>query len=160
MIRIRCIRVLDTEFTTLVVDYPYDLRFEEMSLVEKFREHYRKLYAELTGEEVAVDIDFVDIPKKVDPVSICQLTAAEMDINMDALFGKTRHPDVVLARMFATQICLDAFIPPSHIEEKTPFKNRIYSHYRNKLADRRETDDELDVRYKTICDNVMTKLTQ
>jgi len=159
MIRIRCIRVLDTEYTPIVVDYPYDLRFEEVSLVEKYRSHYKEVYSLLTGEAVTVDIDHVEIPKKVDPVSICQLTAKEMDISMDALFGKTRHPDVVLARMFANQICLDAFIPPSHIEEKTPFKNRMYSYYRNKLADRRETYPEVDARYKDVFDAVMTKLT-
>ena len=99
MIRIRCIRVLDSQYTHIAVEYPYDLRFDEASLVVRFRDRYKNLYTELTGELVTVDIDYVDIPKKVDPVKICQLTASEMGINMDALFGKTRHPDVVLARI-------------------------------------------------------------
>ena len=160
MIRIRSERVLDSDFQTLVIKYPDDLRFTEEKLIEQYRANEVEKWGNVFDQKVTIDLDYVEIPRGIDVNNICKLTAQEMGITMDAMFGKTKHKDVVLCRMFAVNICLDNLVPVAHIEERTPFKNRIYYYYMNRLTDLREDSDEVDTRYKEVFDLVMEKAKQ
>ena len=160
MIRIRSEWVLDKDFQTLVIKYPDDLRFTEEKLIEQYRSNEVEKWGNVFDQKVTIDLDYVEIPRGLDVKNICKLTAQEMGITMDALFGKTKHKDVVLCRMFAVNICLDNLIPVAHIEEQTPFKNRIYYYYLHTLVNLRETDDKIDIRYKEVFDIVMQKAKQ
>ena len=158
MIRIRSERVLDENYQTLVIKYPDDLRFAEELLIEQYRKNEVEKWGNTFHQKVTIDLDYIEIPKKVNVKNICRLTAEEMSITMDALFGKTKNREVVEARMFAVNICLDNFVSPALIEAETPFKNRIYYYYQNQLNNLRETDSKTDMRYKEVFDNVMGKL--
>lgn len=158
MIRIRNITILNEDFETLIIQYTEDLRFANMDLVEKFRGVTARKWSEVFEQEVKVDLSFVEIPKNVNVLSICNAVAKEMGIPLKALFGKTKQSDVVLGKMFAVNVCLDAYIPVSHIEEHTPFKNRIYFYYKNKLSELRDTEPEIDSRYKSVYESVMKSI--
>jgi len=158
VIRIRNINILNSKFETLFVQYPEDMRFASFELIERYRTDLTVKWSEVFREEVKVDISYIEIPKQVNVLNICNNVAKEMGISLKVLFGKSKQKEVVLGKMFAVNICLDAYIPVSHIEEHTPFKNRIYYYYKNKLADLRETEPKIDGHYKEVFDKVMKKL--
>ena len=81
-----------------------------------------------------------------------------MGLTLKGIFGKTKQGDVVKAKMFAVNIMLDAGIPVSHIEEQTPYKNRIYYYYQTTLSGLRDTEPKIDAEYKDVFDKVMTKI--
>jgi len=158
MIKIRSIRILDSSFKALVIKYPDDLRFTSSDLVEKFINNEREKWTNVFEQDVTIDIDYMEIPQSVNVLSICTHTAEEMGITLKALFGKTKQTDVVRAKMYAVNIMLDSGIPVSHIEEQTPFKNRIYYYYQNTLSGLIDTDPKVDAEYKDVFDKVMTKI--
>jgi len=158
MIKIRSIRVLDNSFKALVIKYPDDLRFTDSNLVEKFRKNEVEKWSNVFEQEVTIDIDYLEIPQSVNALSVCKHTADEMGLTLRGIFGKTKQGDVVKAKMFAVNIMLDVGIPVTHIEEQTPYKNRIYYYYQTTLSGLRDTDAKIDAEYKDIFDRVMTKI--
>lgn len=158
MIKIRSIRVLDGDYNMLVIKYPDDLRFTDADLIEKFRSNEKEKWSNVFDKDVTIDIDLVEIPKEVSVNRICELTAREFGITKKALFGKSKQKDLVEAKMFAVNVMMDSGIPVAHIEEQTPFKNRIYYYYTNKLNELRDTEPLTDAKYKMVFDNVMQKI--
>ena len=158
MIKIRCIRALDNQFNILMIKYPDDLRFSDEHLIDKFMNNEADKWSRCFDQKVTVDIDYIDIPKQVNVLAVCKNTAAEMNITMEAMFGKTKNREVVEARIFACNICLDSGIPVSHIEEHTPWKNRVAYYYQSRLLGLRETEPSMDARYQAVYDSVMNKI--
>jgi len=158
MIRLRNIVIYGEDTSTLAVQYPEDMRFANLDIIEKYKSNLTLKWSEVFEQKVTIQLSYVEIPKDVNVMNICKATAKALELNLQAMFGKSRHPDLVQGRMFAVQIMLDAYIPPSHIEEQTPFKNRMYYYYRNKLSDLRDTEPAIDAKYKDVYDKVMTSL--
>lgn len=158
MIRIRNIRVRGEDFNIMAVQYPDDMRFDSEDTINHYREYLIKKWTDIFGHPVKIDIDYIDIPRGIEVKRICELTAKELGLTIDGLFSKNRNPELVQGRMIATQICLDSFISPTQIEENTPWVNRIYSYYRNKLQEQRDIYPDVDELYKNTFDNVMTIL--
>ena len=158
MFRIRNIVGYGEDNEKVYVRYPEDERFGSVADIDRYQTELTLVLSKRCNQKVKVYVSNIEIPKDLNIRAICEATAEILELNLDAVFGKSRHPDLVLCRMFAVQIMLDIYIKPSQIEEQTPWKNRMYDYYRKKLADRRETELAIDVKYKDIFDKVMSKL--
>lgn len=160
MYRIRNVVGYGEDNEKVYVNYPEDERYTNIDDVDRYQKELTLVLSKRCNQKVTVYISHMKIPKNQNIRSICESTAEILKLNIDAVFGKSRHSDLVLCRMFAVQIMLDIYIKPSQIEEQTPWKNRMYDYYRRKLADRRETEPSIDIKYKDTFDKVMTKLKQ
>ena len=158
MFRIRNIIGYGENNEKVYVRYPDDERFSCVEYIDAYQTELTLVLSKRCNQKVNVYISHIEIPKDKNIRAICEATAETLKLNLDAVFGKSRHPDLVLCRMFSVQIMLDIYIKPSQIEEQTPWKNRLYDYYRKKLADLRETEPAIDVKYKDVFDKVMNKL--
>ena len=160
MIKIRSIVIYGDSDEKMIVQYPDDLRFETLEGIEKYKSYLTVKWSKVFEKDVTVIVSYVEIPRNVNVLNICNGVSREMKIPLRTLFSKAKGRDITLAKMFAVNICLDANIPVAHIEDQTPFKNRIYYYYRNTLEAMRETDPKIDERYKKVSDTVMENLKQ